>query len=221
MFFQNRVVAGRRLAEALRHYADAHPIVLGLPRGGVPVAFEVAHALGAPLDVLVVRKIGAPGRPELAIGAVGVDVTIVDQEAVALLGVPDSYIARAAAQERALVHRTARLFQREGSPLDLTGRTAIIVDDGVATGSTALAAIEVARQLGAGRVTIATPVCAPQARTLLQNAADDVVCLEAPADFPAVGYYYEDFEQTTDAEVRELLRESRLEREAHFHPTPS
>ncbi len=222
MIFANRCDAGRRLAAALARYREASDtVVLALPRGGVPVAFEVAHGLGVPLDVLVVKKLGAPGQPELAVGAVAADVVVLDQEIIALLGVPEWYVDKAVARERPEVERQAQLFRGERPALNVRGATVILVDDGVATGSSMSAAVDAVRKLGGVRVIIATPVAAPQAVEKLQNRADEVICLEAPHGFAAVGIYYEDFTQTTDEEVCRLLKRGQLERITHYHPAES
>jgi predicted phosphoribosyltransferase len=204
--FSNRRAAGRALGDELAPLGLKDPVVLALPRGGVPVGYEVAQRLAAPLDVLVVRKVGAPGQPELAIGAVGRGVTVSDDDTLALLGVTPEYFEAAAGRERLEVERRERMF-REGRPsLDLHGRTAVLVDDGLATGSTMLAAVGVARQLGADQVVVAVPVAAREAVARLTAQADRVVSLATPEPFAAVGYWYEDFTQTEDAEVRDLLR---------------
>lgn len=197
----------------------ADPVVVALPRGGVPVGYEVAHLLGAPLDVLVVRKVGAPDQPELAIGAVGSrGVTVADEETMALVGVGAEHFETAARRERSEVDRREQMFREGRPPLDLHGRTAILVDDGLATGSTMLAAVDVARKLGATQVVIGVPVGARQACERLAARADRLVCLATPEPFGAVGYWYQDFTQTEDAEVRRLLRLGALEQAAHFQP---
>jgi putative phosphoribosyl transferase len=217
--FPNRCVAGRELAAQLGPLKLTEPVVLALPRGGVPVGYEVAHLLGAPLDVLVVRKVGAPDQPELAIGAVGTGgVTVADEETMALVGVGGEYFEAAARRERLEVERRERMFREGRPPLDLHGHTAILVDDGLATGSTMLAAVDVARKLGASQVVVAVPVGARQACERLAARADRLVCLATPEPFGAVGYWYEDFTQTEDGEVRDLLRLGALEQEAHFQP---
>jgi predicted phosphoribosyltransferase len=204
--FSDRRAAGRALGAELAPLGLNDPVVLALPRGGVPVGYEVAQRLAAPLDVLVVRKVGAPGQPELAIGAVGRGVTVSDDDTLALLGVTREYFEAAAGQERLEVERRERMFREGRPPLDLHGRTAILVDDGLATGSTMLAAVGVARQLGAAQVVVAVPVAAREAVARLAARADRVVNLATPEPFAAVGYWYEDFTQTDDAEVRSLLR---------------
>ena len=204
--FSDRRAAGRALGAELAPLGLNDPVVLALPRGGVPVGYEVAQRLAAPLDVLVVRKVGAPGQPELAIGAVGRGVTVSDDDTLALLGVTREYFEAAAGQERLEVERRERMFREGRPPLDLHGRTAILVDDGLATGSTMLAAVGVARQLGAAQIVVAVPVAAREAVARLAARADRVVTLATPEPFAAVGYWYEDFTQTDDAEVRSLLR---------------
>jgi putative phosphoribosyl transferase len=217
--FPNRCAAGRELAARIASMNLSDPVVLALPRGGVPVGYEVAHLLGAPLDVLVVRKVGAPDQPELAIGAVGSGgVTVADAETMALVGVGAEYFEAAARHERLEVERREQMFRQGRSPLDLHGHTAIVVDDGLATGSTMLAAVDVARKLGAAQVVVAVPVGARQACERLEGRADRVVCLATPEPFGAVGYWYGDFAQTEDAEVRQLLRLGALEQQAHFQP---
>jgi putative phosphoribosyl transferase len=205
--FVNRADAGRRLARQLGPLRRENPVVLGLPRGGVLVAFEVARALRAPLDVLVVRKLGVPFQPELAMGALGEDgVRVVDDDLVRSAAISDADLAAVEARERAeLQQRTRRL--RTGRPrIPLAGRTVVIVDDGVATGSTARAACRVARAQRARKVVLATPVGAADAVKRLRRDADDVVCLEVPALFFAIGQWYEDFTQTPDEQVADLLR---------------
>jgi putative phosphoribosyl transferase len=204
--FPDRRAAGRELAAALLPLHLEFPIVLALPRGGVPVAYEVAHRLGAPLDVLVVRKVGAPDHPELAIGAVGAaGVVVTDEATMALVGVGPDEFADLARREQMEVERRERLFREGLPPLDLRDRRVILVDDGLATGATMRAAVEVARTLGAVEVIVAVPVGAPEACARLAERADRVVCLFEPESFVAVGYWYTDFAQTDDAEVRRLL----------------
>lgn len=207
MVFANRAEAGRQLADRLDHLRNEDVVVLALPRGGVPVAFEVAHALGAPLDVILVRKLGVPFQPELGMGAIGEGgVRVLNAEVVHLAGVAASEIdAVDLAERRELTRRVAR-YQGDRPPVEVAGRTAILVDDGIATGSTARAACQVARALGAGRVVLATPVAALGAVQDLTGEADEVVCVETPSQFLAIGQFYVDFAQTTDEEVVELLR---------------
>ena len=206
MAFDNRSEAGRRLALALEPYRDREPIVLGLPRGGVPVAAAVAAHLGAPLDVLVVRKLGTPGNPEFGFGAVAEHgVRLFDQRACDRLGISQRDVDRIAHEQENEVRERVSQF-RAGRPIiDMRGRTVIIVDDGLATGSTAAAAIAAVRAYGAARVIIAVPVGSRQAVARLRDLADEVICLEIPAEFLAVGEHYADFTQVQDSEVRAIL----------------
>ncbi|HET9609084.1 MAG TPA: phosphoribosyltransferase family protein [Acidimicrobiales bacterium] len=206
MLFADRIDAGRRLAERLGHLRDADPVVLALPRGGVPVAYQVAEALDAPLDVIVVRKLGVPFQPELGMGAIGEDgVRIVNPEVVRAARVTDDEIAAVERRERAELERRARRFRGDRPRVPLEGRTAIVVDDGIATGSTARAACQVARAHGAARVVLAVPVAPPGWTDRLGDDADDLVCLETPEQFWAIGQWYGDFTQTSDGEVVDLL----------------
>jgi putative phosphoribosyl transferase len=204
--FRDRQDAGRRLAERLAPLRDHDPVVVGLPRGGVPVAFEVATALGVPLDVVVVRKLGVPVQPELAMGAIGEEgVLVLNSELVGALGLARDEVEAVVAREEAELGRRVRLFRGERPPVPVRGRTVILVDDGIATGSTALAAARVLRERGARRVVLAVPVGPPDAARRFRSAVDDFVCLEAPEWFFAVGGCYKRFGQTTDEEVRDLL----------------
>ncbi|WP_030452774.1 phosphoribosyltransferase [Herbidospora cretacea] len=205
--FADRHDAGVRLAERLTGLADENPVVLGLPRGGVPVAFEVARALGAPLDVIVVRKLGVPVQPELGFGAIGEGgVRVVNPEVIRMTGVTPEELAKVEEREQAEVEVRARRFRPDREPLDLAGRTVVIVDDGVATGGTARAACQVARARGAARVVLAVPVSTPAVLARLRPDADEVVCVETPSALWAIGVCYSDFTQTTDEQVAELLR---------------
>lgn len=203
--FHDRPDAGRRLAKRLAGLRGRDVVVLGLPRGGVPVAFEVAKALEAPLDVIVVRKLGVPFQPEVAMGAIGEgSVRVLDPRTISMARVSQEDLQQVERQERALLESRVARF-RQGRPrVDVTGRTVIIVDDGIATGSTARAACQVARQLGAAKVILAVPV-APSRAIVELKEPDDVVCLLSPQDFQAVGYYYHDFSPTEDGEVVQLL----------------
>jgi putative phosphoribosyl transferase len=204
--FADRSDAGRQLAVALQGYRGPDVVVLGLPRGGVPVAAEVAHALGAPLDVLVVRKLGVPDQPELAFGAIGEGGVRVRNDAVLRrTGLEPGEAAAVEKIQRAELNRRVETY-RGGKPgLPLTGRVALIVDDGFATGATARAAALVAREQGAQTVVLAAPIGAFGTVAALREVADDVVCLGAPAGFAAVGQGYDDFSQTSDAQVCALL----------------
>jgi predicted phosphoribosyltransferase len=213
--FRDRFHAGRVLAELLARYAGRPDVVvLALPRGGVPVGAEVARALGAPLDVFLVRKLGVPGREELAMGAVAAGgVLVVNDEVINRLGIPAAVLEEVAAEERQELDRRAEAY-RDGRPApDLRGRTVILADDGLATGSTMRAAIAAVRQLGPAAVVVAVPVGAAETCSEFRGAADHVVCAETPEPFFAVGSWYQDFAQTTDEEVRELLARSRPEQE--------
>ena len=206
MSFRDRREAGRRLAERLSGLRTASPLVLGLPRGGVPVAFEVARALDAPLDVLVVRKLGVPFQPELGMGAVGEDgVRVLNPDVLRQARVTESQLAEVEARERAEVEERATRLRRGRPAIPLTGRTVVIVDDGLATGGTARAAVRVARARGAERVVLAVPVAPPETVAALRADADEVVAVETPEPFFAIGGWYSDFSPTSDAEVVELL----------------
>ncbi|WP_436497721.1 phosphoribosyltransferase [Actinokineospora sp. HUAS TT18] len=206
MRFADRTEAGRVLADHLTHLREDKPIVLGLPRGGVPVAAEVAARLGAEVDVVLVRKVGAPGHPELAVGAVGEGgVTVRSDRVLAELHLTWADVADTAANERAEILRRAATLRGGEPPPDLAGRTVILVDDGVATGATAAAAVRVVRGMGAARVVVAAPVAPADVVASLRLIADEVVCPLTPRRFVAVGYWYEDFAQVPDADVREIL----------------
>jgi len=204
--FKDRRDAGRRLAALLEPWRREQPVVLGIARGGVPVAAEVAKALDAPLDVAVVRKIGAPQNPEFAIGAVAEDgVHVLSGGTVRALGLSDKALSALIARAEQELQRRLGRFRGTREPLPLTGRTAILVDDGLATGRSALAAVRSLRRRGAARVVLAAPVASPSAAAALRDEADQVVCVEIPDDLWAVGYWYEDFRPTSDEEVAELL----------------
>ncbi len=208
--FADRSDAGRRLAEVLQDYRGRDVLVLGLPRGGVPVAAEVARALGAPLDVLVVRKLGVPEQPELAFGAIGEDgVRVLNDAVVRRTGLGEKEIGAVEAAERAELERRVTRYRGGRPARPLAGRTVLIVDDGFATGATARAAALVARARGADTVVLAAPIGASDTVADLSSVADDVICLGAPFDFVAVGQGYRDFSQTSDDEVCALLAPSR------------
>ncbi|MBB5121739.1 phosphoribosyltransferase [Streptomyces eurocidicus] len=207
MRFRDRVDAGRRLADRLAPLRAESPVVLGLPRGGVPVAYEVARALGAPLDVILVRKLGVPLHEEVGFGAVGEGgVRVLNGDIMRVSRVGEDDLAEIQAHEEARLARQAETFRGGRPRVALDGRTAVVVDDGVATGATASAACEVARAHGAARVVLAVPVSAPDAAEALRAEVDELVCLTTPAVFLAVGEWYQDFSQTTDEEVVALLR---------------
>jgi predicted phosphoribosyltransferase len=207
MIFQDRVDAGRQLAAKLEQYAGRDDvIVLALPRGGVPVGFEVARALEAPLDVFLVRKLGVPGREELAMGAIASGgVRVVNEDIVRELKIPQRWLDLAAADELAELRRREVAYRGERPAPDVRGKTVILVDDGLATGASMKAAVAALRQMGPARIVVAVPVGAAQTCTELRGQADEVVCVETPDPFYAVGSWYRDFSQTTDQEVRELL----------------
>ncbi len=208
MRFRDRQEAGQVLATSLAHFAGRDDVVvLGLPRGGVPVAAEVARALGAPLDTLVVRKLGVPGHEELAMGAIASGgVRVLDETSQAMYGIPDAAIERVTADESFELARRERLYRLGRPALEVKGRTVILVDDGLATGSTMRAAVRSVRERGAVRVVVAVPVAPPDSCALLRHEADDCVCAALHDPFFSVGAWYDDFAQTTDAEVQELLR---------------
>ncbi|AEW92611.1 MULTISPECIES: phosphoribosyltransferase family protein [Streptomycetaceae] len=207
MLFNDRAGAGRRLAERLRPLRAENPVVLGLPRGGIPVAYQVARELQAPLDVIVVRKLGVPYQPELAFGAIGEGgARVVHEDIVRRGGLAPRDIAAVEESEQAELARRAERYRAGRERVPLTGRTAVVVDDGVATGATAAAACQVARAQGASRVVLAVPVAATGAVDELRSQVDDLVCVFTPAVFFAVGEWYRDFAQTTDEEVTALLR---------------
>ena len=207
--FADRRQAGKELASRLQHYAGRPEIVvLALPRGGVPVAFEVAEALDVPLDIFLVRKLGLPGRLELAMGAIASGgICVLNDDVVRWYGVPERTIDAVARAEQVEVERREREY-REGRPLtDLLGKTVILIDDGLATGSTMRAAVQAVRQFTPERVIVAVPVGAPAACDAIADVADETVCARKPEQFSAVGQWYRDFSQTTDEEVRALVRE--------------
>jgi putative phosphoribosyl transferase len=202
MFFADRVDAGRRLAARLEHLRGGPVVVLGLPRGGVPVAFEVARALRAPLDVIIVRKLGLPWQPELAMGAVGEDgALVINPEVIRLAAVPANELAAVQEREQAQVEARAARYRARRPRERLDGRVAVLVDDGIATGATARAACQVARAHGAARVVLAVPVAPAGWQARIASAADELVCLHTPADFLGIGLFYADFSPTTDDEV--------------------
>jgi len=204
--FRDRVEAGRLLGAALSGHAGPGTVVVGLPRGGVPVAYEVAQALGAPLDVFVVRKLGVPFQPELAMGAIASGGVVVRNESVlALLEDPDATLEQAKRRELEVLGERERRYRGTRAALDPAGKVVVVVDDGVATGATMKAAVKALHAAGAGRVVVAVPVAPPDTVRELEGLADEVVCLQAPPRFSAVGQWYEDFSQTTDEEVERLL----------------
>lgn len=208
MIFADRVDAGARLAEALERFVADPCVVLAIPRGGVVVGEVVARALGAPLDVVVPRKIGAPSNPELGIGAIAPGVRVLDPRMIELLGVTDEYLEREIETQEREIERRERAYRGQRPPLDVRGKIAIVVDDGVATGGTAIAALRWARAAGAERVVLAVPVAPGRSIARLRDEADEVVVLSAPDPFSAVGEWYHSFRQTSDREVVEALARS-------------
>lgn len=203
--FEDRFQAGRRLAEALGHLAGEDVVVLGVPRGGVEVAAEVAAERGWPLDIVIPRKVGAPFNPELGLGAVAPGVRVLDQRMIDQLGVSDDYLEEEIGIQEDEIRRRSEAYRGGRAPVELTGRVAVVVDDGVATGGTAAAALRWARGAGAAKVVLAIPVAPREAVARLSKDADEVVCLATPEPFFAVGQWYERFAQTSDQEVVELL----------------
>ena len=213
--FRDRVDAGRALAADLSAYAGRDDVlVLALPRGGVPVGYEVARALGAPLDVFIVRKLGVPGHEELAMGAIASGgVRVLNEDVVLPLRIPPAVIDAVAAREQTEMERREREYRGDRPPPDVRGRTVILVDDGLATGATMRAAAGALRLMGPARVVIGVPVSAEESCEEFRDQVDDIVCTLTPAPFYGVGMWYDDFSQTSDAEVRELLARARAERE--------
>ena len=205
--YRDRRHAGAELARRLGHLKAADVVVLALPRGGVPVAFEVARALNASLDVFVVRKLGLPGHPEYAMGAIASGgVRVLNDDVVTLYGIPERAVDAIARHEHLELERRERAYRNGRPPLDVSGRTVVLIDDGLATGSTMKAAVEAVRALEPARIVVAVPVGSPDTCRDFAAIADDIVCARAPEHFAAVGQWYDDFGQTTDEEVRELLQ---------------
>jgi putative phosphoribosyl transferase len=209
MSFTDRADAGRRLAAALAPLGQRDPVVLALPRGGVPIGYHVARALDAPLDVIVVRKLGAPGHEELAVGAIARGAVYIDWPIVRQLGVTQAYLDQVIAAEKEELERRERAYRGGRPALPVEGRIVIVVDDGLATGATLRAALAAVRSEQPASVVVAVPVGAPESVARLRGVADDVVCLEMPPDFRAVSLSYEDFSPTSDAEVVECLEAAR------------
>jgi len=213
--FFDRTEAGQFLAENLSSYANrADVLVLALPRGGVPVAAEVARKLHAPLDVFVVRKLGLPGHPELAMGAIASGgVRVFNGDVVNSLQIPDEVIDAVSAQELTELQRREKVYRDDLPPPEVEGKTVVLIDDGIATGSTMLAAVSALRQLNVSRIVVAVPVIAASTYYEIRRVADDVAAVMVPENFYAVGQWYEDFSQTSDDEVRDLLAQA-----AHRQP---
>lgn len=208
--FRDRTDAGRQLAESLGVYANRDDaIVLALPRGGVPVAYEVAKRLHLPLDVFVVRKLGVPGYEELALGAIASGgVRVLNQDVVRIIPNADQIVEAVTANELMELQRRERAYRDDRAPLNVRGRTVILVDDGLATGATMHAAVNALREQAPKKIVVAIPVCAPETCREMQNFADEVIWLYAPEWFHGVGQFYDDFSQTSDDEVRRLLAEA-------------
>lgn len=208
--FRDRQEAGQKLSQELTHYAGQPAVlILALPRGGVPVAYEVATALGQPLDVFLVRKLGVPGHDELAMGAIATGgVRVLNEEVVEMLRIPDDAIDRVAAEELRELERRERLYRGDRAAPVVAGRTVILIDDGLATGSTMRAAIAALRQQSPARIVVAVPVAAAETCAEFRHEVDEVVCAATPEPFYAVGLWYDNFAQTSDDEVRDLLARS-------------
>ena len=208
--FRNRAEAGRLLAHKLEQYRNMPGLlVLGLPRGGVPVAYAVAIALNAPLDILLVRKLGVPGQDELAMGAIASNgILILNNSVIQRLGIPESVVEAVTKRETKELHRREQDYRGVRPPVDIPGKTVIVIDDGLATGSTMKAAIAALRRQNPAKIIAAVPTASPETCEELKSAADEIVCAIMPEPFYAVGFSYEDFEQTTDAEVRELIQQA-------------
>ncbi|MFH8380579.1 phosphoribosyltransferase family protein [Kitasatospora sp. NPDC018058] len=207
--FTDRTDAGRRLAARLGHLGAPDTVVVALPRGGVPVAAEVAAALAAPLDICVIRKLGVPYQPELGMGAIGEDgVRVLNEQVIRIAGVTDDQLAAVERSERAELERRARAYRGDRPAADLRGRTVVVVDDGIATGSTAKAACRIVRARGAARVVLAVPVAPPDWTDRLTEVADELICVDTPSPFFAIGEFYADFSQTDDEEVLALLAQA-------------
>jgi len=211
MLFRDRADAGRQLLARLGRYAGRDDVlVLGLPRGGIPIAYEIARGLGAPLDVFVVRKLGVPGQEELAMGAIATGgVRVVNPDVVDALHIPPAVLDRVAAEEGRELERRERSYRGDRPEPGVRGKTVVLVDDGLATGSTMRAAVAALRQQGPARVVVAVPVGAISTCEDLRREVDDIVCLATPEPFLAVGRFYDDFSQTTDQEVHDLLASAR------------
>ncbi len=208
MWFADRAEAGRRLAAELQRFAGQKPVVLGLARGGLPVAFEVALALHAPLDVVLVRKIGVPWQRELALGAIVDGETperVIDQGMASMLSVPEAYIEEEIGRQSREIERRRKIYAKDRPRVDVRGATAIVVDDGIATGASMRVALHAIRRRQPKRLVLAVPVAAPDSLKILSREADETVCLDAPADLGAISLFYGDFHNVEDAEVVALL----------------
>ena len=217
MSFRNRSDAGRQLAKALAGYKDQQPVILALPRGGVPVAAQVAAALNAPLDLILVRKIGVPFQPELAMGAVvdgRVPIVVRNEDVIRLAGIDETEFQAVCDNQLAEIERRRQRYLGNRKHVDVSGRTAIVIDDGIATGATTRAALRATRTRKPKRLVLAVPVAATESLSALHGDADDVVCLEDHEPFGAIGVYYADFSQVPDEEVIEILKQFPVQRPA-------
>lgn len=221
--YRDRAEAGWYLAKKLADYAGRPDVlVLALPRGGVPVAYEVARALGAPLDVFLVRKLGVPGHEELAMGAIASGgLVLLNEEMVRALGIGPSLINEVISTQRAELERRDRQYRGDRPPPDVRGKTVILIDDGLATGASMRAAVAALRQQHPARIVVAVPIAAPSTCAELGEEVDEIICARTPEPFRAVGLWYEDFNQTTDEEVRDLLRQAREGRDTVSQPAQS
>ena len=222
MKFADRGAAGRQLATKLAHLKDRQPVVLALPRGGVAVGSEIARALGAPLDIVLVRKVGVPWQPELALGAVtdgASPETFIDEDLAKALNIPESYVQEETARQLEEIERRRKSYCAGRPPIEITGRTAIVVDDGIATGATMRVALQAVRRRNPAHLVLAVPVAPPETLAEFRKEADEAVCLETPSMLGAIGLYYRDFHQMSDAEVTDLL--SPAERSTPEAPTPA
>jgi|SRR6516165_2820957 len=220
--FADRKTAGRQLSQRLQYLRHEKPVVLALPRGGVPVGFEIAEGLDAPLDIVLVRKIGVPWQPELALGAVvdGANPHVVINDSLAAeLAIDESYITSETARQLEEIERRRKLYLGDRPPVPLAGRTVIVVDDGIATGSTVRTALRAIRNAGAGKIVLAVPVAPRDALDELRGEVDEIICLSTPSPFIAVGAHYAEFAQLADADVI-LLLEERHKRMAHAEESP-
>lgn len=218
--FADRRDAGEKLADKLKEYENRPDVlVLALPRGGVPVAYEVASALGAPLDVFLVRKLGVPGYEELAMGAIATGgVSVLNEDVTTSIGLSDLAISEVRDREQKELERREQLYRGNRAPLDVQGHTVILIDDGLATGSTMRAAIAALRKMSPAKIVVAVPVAAPETCETIRNEVDDIICAVTPEPFLAVGTWYSDFSQTSDDEVRDLLERAARDR---FAPVSS
>jgi putative phosphoribosyl transferase len=219
MTFADRRDAGRRLAARLAHLKDRRPVILALPRGGVAIGSEIAEALEAPLDIVLVRKIGVPWQPELALGAVtdgAAPDVFIDRHLAASLDIPESYIGAETARQLREIERRRDSYCAGRPPLDIAGRTAVVVDDGIATGATMRVALKAVRRRGPERLVLAVPVAPADMPALFAGEADEIVCLDMPPAFGAIGFYYRDFHQMSDEEVTVLLTHA-----SHVLPPPA